>query len=84
MKDLSKYDFTPWMEETVKELYNFPVKGIMIAAVSEDSIYTNYYNMDMADKLMMSGYIQYEVTVDTINGKIPQIPEEEQEEYEEE
>lgn len=66
-------DYAQWLEETLKELIGFPVKGIAIQAISEQGdIYTAYHKISMADKYTISGFIQQDAMLEClkVNGYI--------------
>ena len=71
--DITKMPYAKWLEQTLHDISSFPVKGIalLVCTDSGDS-YTNYYNVSMADKLIMAGLIQQDSTLDMLaaNGLI--------------
>ena len=84
--DITKMPYAKWLEQTLHDISSFPVKGIalLVCTDSGDS-YTNYYNVSMADKLIMAGLIQHDSTLDMLaaNGLI-QYEDDENEAEEEE
>ena len=72
MTDNNKTDiffmpYAKWLESVLKDITKYPVKGISFNAVTEDGeIYTNYYNLSMGDKLLVSGIIQQDAMLDTL------------------
>ena len=71
--DLSNIPYAPWLENALKELLTFPVKGICINAVGETGeVYTNCHNISMRDKLVIAGLLQQDATIQAlaINGYI--------------
>ena len=81
--DITKMPYAKWLEQTLHDISSFPVKGIalLVCTDSGDS-YTNYYNVSMADKLIMAGLIQQDSTLDMLaaNGLIQYEDDEETEE----
>lgn len=81
--DITKMPYAKWLEQTLHDISSFPVKGIalLVCTDSGDS-YTNYYNVSMADKLIMAGLIQQDSTLDMLaaNGLIQYEDDEEIEE----
>ena len=81
--DITKMPYAKWLEQTLHDISSFPVKGIalLVCTDSGDS-YTNYYNVSMADKLIMAGLIQQDSTLDMLaaNGLIRYEDDEETEE----
>ena len=78
--------YAQWLEEALKELIEFPVKGICISAVATTGeIYTNYHQVPMMDKVKIAGMIQQDAMIETlrVNGMINE-EDEEGEEYGEE
>ena len=72
--DFKNIPYAPWLENALRELINFPVKGICMFAITKTGdIYSNYNdNISMADKLLIAGLIQQDAMLDqlTINGFI--------------
>lgn len=72
--DLKNIPYAPWLENALRELINFPVKGICMFAITKTGdIYSNYNdNISMADKLLIAGLIQQDAMMDqlAINGFI--------------
>ena len=65
--DVFSLPYAKWLESTLQELVEFPVKGIAINAITENGeVYTNYYQITMADKLIISGIIQQDATIDSL------------------
>ena len=81
--NITKMPYAKWLEQTLHDMSSFPVKGIalLVCTDSGDS-YTNYYNVSMADKLIMAGLIQQDSTLDMLaaNGLIQYEDDEETEE----
>lgn len=79
---LNNIPYAQWLETALQELIKFPVKGICLAATTTNGeAYVNYYNVSMADKLMISGLVQQDAMLDTLaaNGFIEYADEEEEE-----
>ena len=65
--DIRNMSYASWLEKTLQELVNFPVKGICIAATTNTGdFYVNYYNVPMGDKLTISGLINQDAMLDTM------------------
>lgn len=86
--DILYMPYAKWLESVLKDIIKYPVKGISFNAVTDDGdIYTNYYNLSMGDKLLVSGIIQQDAMLDNLaaNGVIEYDEEEnEDDEYGEE
>lgn len=79
-KDLSNIPYAKWLEDTLQEMIKYPVKGISLNALTTNGeIYTNYYEISMADKLLIAGIIQQDAMLDTLaaNGIVEYAEEEE-------
>lgn len=71
--NLDKIPYTKWLEHTIRDLVNLPVKGICLNAVLENGdIYTAYNNVSMQNKITIAGLVQQDATIDSlaINGYI--------------
>lgn len=65
--DIRNMSYASWLEKTLQELVNFPVKGICIAATTNTGdFYVNYYNVPMGDKLTISGLVNQDAMLDTM------------------
>lgn len=62
-------EYIHWLESLVKRLLEEPqtVNGISVAIVGNDNtIETGYWNCTMADKILVSGIIQQDAMLDTL------------------
>ena len=79
--NLSEIPYAAWLEQALRELVTFPVKGICMFATAEDgAIYSNYSEgVSMMDKLTISGLVQHDAVMDSLaaNGHISEETEEE-------
>ena len=84
--NITKMPYAKWLEQTLHDISSLPVKGIalLVCTDSGDS-YTNYYNVSMSDKLIMTGLIQQDSTIDmlAVNGFIKYEDDEDETEEEE-
>lgn len=56
-----------FLQQTIRDISKFPTKGIAIVVTSETGdAYTNYHNISMSDKLVISGLIQQDATLDML------------------
>jgi hypothetical protein len=81
MKDLSKLEYAPWLEETLHNIVGMPVESICIMIKYEGhAVGTNYYNVSMHDKLAFAGYLQQDAMFDTMraNGMIADVEDDEE------
>lgn len=72
--NLKNLPYAEWLENALRELINFPVKGLCIFATTENGeAYTNYNDkVTMMDKLTIAGLIQQDAMLDqlAVNGFI--------------
>ena len=76
-----------FLQQTIRDISNFPTKGIAIVVTSETGdAYTNYHNISMSDKLVISGLIQQDATLDMLaaNGFIEYEDDEDDDDADEE
>lgn len=75
-----------FLQQTIRDISKFPTKGIAVIATSDgDEIYTSYHNVPMQDKLVISGLVQQDATLDMLaaNGYLMDEEEEEEDDDEE-
>ena len=65
--NITEMPYAKWLEQTLHDISSLPVKGIALLVSTENGdSYTNYYNVSMADKLIMAGLIQQDSTLDML------------------
>ena len=65
--DIFSMPYAKWLEKTLQDIMQYPVKGIVINSVSEDGdIYTNYYNVSMLNKITIAGILQQDAMYDSL------------------
>ena len=70
-----------FLQQTIRDISKFPTKGIAVIATSDgDEIYTSYHNVPMQDKLVISGLVQQDATLDMLaaNGYLGEDDEEDE------
>lgn len=70
-----------FLQQTIRDISKFPTKGIAVIATSNgDEIYTSYHNVPMQDKLVISGLVQQDATLDMLaaNGYLVEDDEEDE------
>lgn len=80
-KNITDMPFASWLEQTLHDIQEFPTRGIAIAVTSDSGdTYINYYNVSMADKILLSGLINQDATLDirAANGIIDYAEDEEE------
>lgn len=85
--NLNEIHYTKWLEETLQNIVTLPVKGIALNVVlSDGSVYTDYYNLSMNNKLTIAGLVQQDAMYDSMraNGLIKNVEEEDEYDGEEE
>ena len=66
-KNLNDLAYAPWLENALKELINFPVRGLCFTAIGHGGeVYTNYHDLTMVDKITIAGVIQQDAMLDTL------------------
>lgn len=78
--NLNDIPYAAWIENALWELIKMPVKGICMFATTEDgSIYSNYHDISMMDKLTIAGLIQTDATTESLiaNGLVESDEEDE-------
>lgn len=65
--NITEMPYATWLEETLRDISTMPIAGIAILGVLEGGeTYTAYYNVPMADKLLLSGLINQDATLDML------------------
>ena len=80
--NINELHYAPWLENALKELVHFPVKGICMFAITENGeVYSNYSDdISMVDKVTIAGLIQQDATIDVlVANKMVKDPEEDEE-----
>lgn len=63
--DITTKPFAQWLEQTLHDIMDFPVRGIAIALVGDaNNTYINYYETSMADKILIAGLINQDANLD--------------------
>lgn len=81
-KDITKMPYASWLEQALRDISEQPVQGIVLAGVLEGGdVYTNYYELPMADKVLIAGIINQDAMLDTLinSGYIEEEDDEEEE-----
>lgn len=74
--------YAEWLEEALRDLLNFPAKGLCIIATNDSGdVYTSYYDVAINDKLLIAGVVQQDALLDTLiaNGYIQKSSENDEE-----
>lgn len=65
--NITEMPYATWLEETLRDISTMPIAGIAILGVLKGGeTYTAYYNVPMADKLLLSGLINQDATLDML------------------
>lgn len=77
MEDITKQEYSAWLEESLKTVLEFKPSSICIVATAEDgTTKTGYYNATGQDKAVFAANILSDVVMDIIKanaGKIKEI-----------
>lgn len=64
-KNITGMPYAQWLEQTLHDISDLPVKSIALVGVLEDGgVYGNYYECMMSDKILISGIISQDATLD--------------------
>lgn len=65
--DITEKPYAEWLEEILSDICAMPMRALAMIGVTEDGdIYNGYYNASAADKILMSGLIQQDAMIDTL------------------
>lgn len=65
--DITKMPYASWLEQALRDISEHPLQGIVLAGVLEDGdVYTNYYELPMAAKVLIAGIINQDAMMDTL------------------
>ena len=66
-KNITSMPYAKWLEETLHDISSMPVNGIALTCTLEGGeAYTNYWNVPMGSKILISGLIQQDAMLDTM------------------
>ncbi len=64
-KNIIDMPYAEWLEQTLHDISDLPVKSIALVGVLEDGgVYGNYYECMMTDKILISGIINQDAMLD--------------------
>ncbi len=81
--DITKMPYASWLEQALRDISGQPITSLVVAGVLESGdVYTSYYELPMADKLLIAGIINQDAMLDTLinSGYIEEDEEEDKEE----
>jgi hypothetical protein len=81
-KDITKMPYASWLEQALHDISEYPLQGIVLAGIRENGdVYTNYYELSMAAKVLIAGIINQDAMLDTLinSGYIEDDDEEDEE-----
>lgn len=70
---ITEMPYAKWLEQSLRDMTTFQVRGIALAVLTDNNeTCTSYYNVGMTDKLVISGVISQDATIDMLeaNGVI--------------
>lgn len=85
--NLNQLPYAEWLEQALHDVIALPVDGISLTVILKGGeAYTNYYNINMMNKLTIAGLIQQDAMLDSMaaNGYIEYADEEDEANGEEE
>lgn len=80
--DILEKPYAEWLEEALRRISMMPMRALVIIGITEDGdTYNDYYNATLGDKLLISGLIQQDAMLDTLeaNGFINSTNDDEEE-----
>lgn len=64
-KNFNNIPYAQWLEQTLKDILELPIKGLSLHAVLENGdVYTAYHHVGMNDKLVIAGQVQQDAMTD--------------------
>ena len=67
MGNIFEKKYAPFMEQALHHMMQMSVTGIcIITRLSDGSVFTQYHNSNMMDKMTYAGVIQQDVTLDML------------------
>ena len=65
--DITKMPYAEWLEEALKRISMLPMRTLVILGIDEQGdTYVDYYGASIGDKLLLSGLIQQDAMLDTL------------------
>ena len=65
--DIREMPYAEWLEGTLRRISMMPMRSLVIIGITEDGdTYNDYYNATLGDKLLISGLIQQDAMLDTL------------------
>lgn len=65
--NITDMPYAKWLEQTLRDISNIPVRGMVVSCILEDgNTYTNYWKTSMGDKILLSGLIQQDAMLDSL------------------
>lgn len=66
-KNITNMPYAQWLEQTLRDISDLPIKSIALVGVLEDGgVYGNYYECTMSDKILISGIVNQDATLDML------------------
>ena len=65
--DITEKPYAKWLENILSDICAAPIRALAMIGITDDSdIYHGYYDALVADKILMSGLIQQDAMIDTL------------------
>lgn len=76
MEDITKQEYSAWLEESLRVIINSKPDSICVASKTKDDVLVGFWNASAQDKAVFAFNIQADVVMDVIRhhaGKIKEI-----------
>ncbi len=65
--NITKMPYAQWLEQCLRDIQEMSIRGIALMGVTDrGDTYVNYYECTMADKLLISGLVNQDATLDML------------------
>ena len=65
--DITEKPYAKWLEAILSDICAAPIRALAMIGITDDGdIFNGYYNASAADKILMSGLIQQDAMIDTL------------------
>ena len=65
--DITEKPYAKWLEEILSDICAAPIRALAMIGITDDGdMFNGYYNTSVADKILMSGLIQQDAMIDTL------------------
>ena len=65
--DITEKPYAKWLENILSDICAAPIRALAMIGITDDGdMFNGYYNASVADKILMSGLIQQDAMIDTL------------------